>query len=100
MKAIDELVDLRNVLSRFATAEGFTTNDDAEPPPAGWRGVFYLILNRDDGVEVHVSNVREPLEVLIFIYQRQIVRDIEPVVLKLQNVVRDRWPDLASYAGP
>jgi len=57
----DEQENLRDLIARFAEAEGFLLQvATPQMPPHEGRRVLWLQLTRNDGMEVMVTDIRQP----------------------------------------
>lgn len=95
-----ELGSLRDVLLKFARAEGLHVTDvGAQMPPRNGRSLFYLELNQDDSVRIDVTNIRAEQQMFVWLYQLRTESDMRELDFKLQAALRKRWPTLAPYKG-
>jgi len=96
----EQLEDLRSVLTKFAASEGFRVEDYGKSmPPRNGRPLFWLRLFRSDLIEIQVINIRSPTRMFVWFYNPKNVVTINNVAIKLEQILRADWPDIAPYEG-
>jgi len=89
---------------QFAETAGFSVFDNGAvlpPKPNDGRRIFYLILKseRDASIEVDVTNIRKENEILVGLYKLKPNSAFDTIESKLEQALRESWPDIAPYRG-
>jgi hypothetical protein len=87
------------MLTRFAAEENWHLEDlGAQLPLHNGRRVFWLELHRDS-IEVDVNNIGRENLVLVWFYELKEKADFDGPVSRLEEALRQGWPNIHPYTG-
>ena len=87
---------LRETLTQFAQAEGLSLSDNGEQlPPKMGHLMFWLKLARGGEFEIHVVDGESEGKMFVGMYDASWDTESKAVAARLQQTLRERWPDVA-----
>jgi hypothetical protein len=97
--APENLDDVRAVLRRFADKEGLSIAETRLPPLEERPDYLMVKLSLNDSFMAIATNFARTNRVFIGIYEPKPNPGFEQMALRLEEVLREKWPYIAPYEG-
>lgn len=94
-----DVAELRDLLTRFARAEGFVLKDSGpklSSLPLG-RQYFWLTLTRGETMEIVVNDFLKPYRFHVYVYDLDFDPRFDQTASMLEAKLREKWPGRVAH---